>query len=157
MSSLLDRDIKCVITTLQTKKIIVIKSISKGRMMTTSMLLSAKRLQYNQEATLPYLGFTVEKKPTLQCNCKVAYRIAKCKKLHTIAEELIKPCAEKMVEIIIIISGRKRKSSEFCSLMTPFAGGLTTWLLMCASKFAPNSSKARSRLAFNWTSLTIAL
>ena len=31
--------------------------------------------------------------------------------------------------------------------MTPFANGLTIWLLMCANEFAPKSSKARSRLA----------
>ena len=40
----------------------------------------------------------------------MAYRIAKCenKKPHIIAEELIKPCAEKMVELMLG-SGAKRK------------------------------------------------
>ena len=50
----------------------------------------------------------VEEKPTLQCSCEVAYKMAKCKKLHTIAEKHIKPCAEKMVEIMIG-SGVKKK------------------------------------------------
>ena len=112
--------------------------------------LSAKRVRYDLEATLPYLGFTVEEKPTLQCSYEVAYEIAKCKKPHTIVEKLIKPYAEKMLEIMIGW-GRKRKPSKFCSLMMSFADGLVTWLLMCASKFAPKSSKARSRLALKWT------
>ena len=42
--------------------------------------LSAKRMQYDLEATLPHLGFTVEEKPTLQRSYEVAFRIAKCKK-----------------------------------------------------------------------------
>ena len=51
----------------------------------------------------------MEEKPTLQRSYEVAYQIAKCKKTHTIAEELIKPCAENMVEIIIR-SGAKKKT-----------------------------------------------
>ena len=38
----------------------------------------------------------------------MAYRIAKCKKSHTIAEELIQPCAEKVVEIMIGSGARKK-------------------------------------------------
>ena len=60
------------------------------------------------EATLPHLGFTVEEKLTLQCSYEVAYQIAKCKKPRTIAGELIKPCTEKMVEIIIGSETKKR-------------------------------------------------
>ena len=41
--------------------------------------------------------------------------------------------------------------------MTPFPDRLTTWLPMCASKFARKSSKACSRLALNWTSTDSAL
>ena len=63
------------------------------------------------EATLPHLGFTVEEKPTLQWSFEVAYRIAKCKKPHTIAEELIKSCTEKMVETMIE-SGAKKKIQQ---------------------------------------------
>ena len=114
--------------------------------------LSAKRVRYDLEATLPHFGFGIKEKSILQCSYEVAYRIAKCKKPHTIAEQLIKMCARKMVEIIIGW-GRKRKFSKFCCLMTLFADGLTTWLLMCASEFALKSRKACSRLAFNWTSV----
>ena len=56
--------------------------------------LSAKRVRYDLEAALPHLGFRGEEKPTLQRSYKMAYRIAKCKKPHTIAEELIQPCAK---------------------------------------------------------------
>ena len=55
--------------------------------------LSAKRVRYDLEATLPHLGFTAEE--NLQCSYELAYQIAMCKKTHTIAEKFIKPCVEK--------------------------------------------------------------
>ena len=76
----------------------------------TSMLCLPK--EYN--TTLPHLGFTVEEKPTLQCSYEVAYRIAKCKKLHTTAEKLIEPCTEKMIEIMLG-SETKKKIQQGCS------------------------------------------
>ena len=118
--------------------------------------LFVKRVRYDLKARLPHLEFTVEEKPSLRSSYEVAYRIAKREKPHAIAENLIKPCAEKMVEIMIG-SGAKKKIHQVCSLIIPFADGLTTWLLMCASKFAPKPSKTRSRLVFNWTSLPIVL
>lgn len=63
--------------------------------------LSAKRMRYDREATLPHFGFSPEEKPALLCSYEVAYLIVKCKKPHTVAEELIKPCVEKMVEVMI--------------------------------------------------------
>ena len=109
--------------------------------------LTARRIRYDLKATLSHLGFIIEEKPTFQSSYEVAYRIAQCRKPHTICEKLIKPRAEKMVEIMIG-SGAKKKIQQVFSLMTLFADGLTTWLLMCASKFAPKSSKARSMLCF---------
>uniref|UniRef100_UPI00358E9691 protein FAM200C-like n=1 Tax=Myxine glutinosa TaxID=7769 RepID=UPI00358E9691 len=70
--------------------------------------LSAKRSRYDREATLPKFGFRPEEKPALQSSYEVAYRIAKCKKLHTIAEDLIKPCTEKMVELMIGPEAKKK-------------------------------------------------
>ena len=70
--------------------------------------LPAKRVRYDQKGTLPRLGFSPEEKPALQCSYEVAYQIAKCKKPHTINEELIKPCAEKMV-VIMLGPGAKKK------------------------------------------------
>ena len=94
MSSLLGRDVKCVITTLQTKKNHRHKR-NPQRKNDAIDALSAKSVQYDLEVMLPDFGFTVEEKPTLQCSYEAAYRIAKCKKPHAIAEEFIKPCAEK--------------------------------------------------------------
>lgn len=70
--------------------------------------LSAKRARYDHEATLPKFGFRLEEKPALQSSYEVAYRIVKCKKPHTIAEELIKPCTEKMVELMIGPEAKKK-------------------------------------------------
>lgn len=63
--------------------------------------MTVKRAQYDREALITYFGFLQEEKPALQCSYEVAYRIAKCKKPHTIAGDLIKPCLEKMIEILI--------------------------------------------------------
>ena len=70
--------------------------------------MSAKRVRFDLEATLHHLGFTVVEMPTLQCSYEVTYRIAKCKKPHAIAEELIKPCAEKMIETMIGLGTKKK-------------------------------------------------
>ena len=61
-------------------------------------MLCLPKVRFDLEAMLPHLGFTEEEKLTLQCSYEVAYRSAKCKKLHTIAEKLIKPCAEKWLK-----------------------------------------------------------
>ena len=63
--------------------------------------LYAKRVRHDLEVTLLHLRFRIEEKPTLQRSYEVAYRIAKCKKPHTIVQELIKSCTEKMVKIMI--------------------------------------------------------
>ena len=73
--------------------------------------LPAKKVRYDLEAMLPHLGVTVEEKPTLQSRYEMAYQIVKCKKPHTIAEELVKPCAKTMVEIMIG-SGAKKKIQQ---------------------------------------------
>ncbi|XP_068223938.1 protein FAM200C-like [Palaemon carinicauda] len=70
--------------------------------------LSTKRARYDCEATLPKFGFWPEEKPALQSSYEVAYRIVKCKKPHTIAEKLIKPCTEKMVELMIGPEAKKK-------------------------------------------------
>ena len=68
----------------------------------------AKRVRFDLEATLHHLGFTVVEMPTLQCSYEVTYQNAKCKKPHAIAEELIKPCAEKMIETMIGLGAKKK-------------------------------------------------
>ena len=73
-------------------------------------VLFVKKVQYDLKVTLLHLGFTVVKNP-LQFSYKVGYEIAKCKKPHTIAEELIKPCAERKVKMMIG-SGAKKKIQQ---------------------------------------------
>ena len=58
-------------------------------------------MRFDRERMLHHFGFSPEEKPALHCSYEVTYRIAKCKKSHTIAEELIKPCAEKMDDFMI--------------------------------------------------------
>ena len=106
MSSLLGRDGKCFITPSKLKSHRDKKYPQKRNENIDT--LSAKQVRYDQEGTLPRLGFSPEENPALQCSYEVAYQIAKCKKLHTIAEEFIKPCAEKMVKIIIGPGAKKK-------------------------------------------------
>ena len=120
MSSLLGRDVKCVILTLQTKNNHRDKKHPQSKDDDIDALY-AKRVRYDQEATILHLGSTVEEKSTLQCSCEVAYRIAKCKKPHTIAEELIKPCAEKIVEVMI--GSRAKKKIQQVSLSNDTSRG----------------------------------
>ena len=49
---------------------------------------------------------------------KVAYRMAKCKKLHTIAEELVLPAALDLVSIIIGESAAQKLKS--CSALKQY-------------------------------------
>ena len=70
--------------------------------------MSVKRARYDREASITHFGFLQEEKPALQCNYEVAYRIAKCKKPHTISVDLIKPCLEKMVKILIGSAAKKK-------------------------------------------------
>ena len=70
--------------------------------------LPVKRARCDREALITHFGILQEEKPALQCSFEVAYRIAKCKKLHAIAENLIKPCSEKMVEILIGLAAKKK-------------------------------------------------
>ena len=47
------------------------------------------------------MGFTSIKKPHFLALYKVAYRIAKAMKPHTLAKEVIKPCVVDMADIIL--------------------------------------------------------
>ena len=87
---------------------------------------------------------------------EVTYRIAKYKKPHTIAKELIKPCAEKMVEIMIE-SGAKMKIHQVSLSNETIRQRIHDMVVNGCQQVCPKSSKARSRLAFNWTRLPIAL
>ena len=59
-----------------------------------------KKARFEVSGTLDKYGFIPTEKPLLVASYKVAYRIAKEEKPHSIAEALIKPCALEMTEIV---------------------------------------------------------
>ena len=62
--------------------------------------LLAKRTQFCAAGKLQNLGFVSEDKLMLEASYRVAWRIAKDRKSHTIGERLIKPCSMDMVEFV---------------------------------------------------------
>jgi hypothetical protein len=63
--------------------------------------LKQKKARFHSSGTLSKLGFGYTQKPLLEASYKVAYIIAKNKKPLTIDENLIKPCALQMVEVVL--------------------------------------------------------
>ena len=59
-----------------------------------------KKARFEVSGTLEKYGFISTEKPLLVASYKIAYRIAKEKKPHSIAETLIKSCALEMAEIV---------------------------------------------------------
>ena len=51
-------------------------------------------------------------KPLLFASYKIAYKVAKMKKPHTLAETLIKPCALKMVKAILGEKAAKKTATD---------------------------------------------
>jgi hypothetical protein len=70
--------------------------------------LKQKKARFHSSGTLPKSGSGSTQKPLLEASYKVAYLITKNKKPHTIGENLIKPCAPKMVEIVLGKQQRKQ-------------------------------------------------
>ena len=66
----------------------------------------AKCARFRAAGTLPKLGFCSEDKTGLEASYRVACRIAKEKKPHTIGERLIKPYA---LDIVELFCGVKQK------------------------------------------------
>ena len=63
--------------------------------------LKTKRARYEKSGTLPKMGFASVEKPHFLASYKVVYRIAKAMKPQTLAEEVVKPCAIDMDDIIL--------------------------------------------------------
>lgn len=61
-------------------------------------VFQTKKERFEKSGMLPKLGFVPPQTPCLEACYKVAYRIVRNKKPHTIGESLIKPCALEMVE-----------------------------------------------------------
>jgi hypothetical protein len=70
--------------------------------------LKQRKARFHSSGTLPKLGFGSTQKPLLEASYKVAYLIAKNKKPYTIGENLIKPCALQMVEVVLGKQQRKQ-------------------------------------------------
>jgi len=72
-------------------------------------VFQTKKARFEKAAdTLPKLGFVPSQKPCLEASYKVAYRIARSKKPHTIGESLIKPRTLEMVELVCGLEQRKK-------------------------------------------------
>ena len=67
-----------------------------------------KKARFEVSGTLDKYGFIPTKKPLLVASYKIAYRIAKEKKPHSIAKTLIKPCALEMTEIVCDSDQRRK-------------------------------------------------
>jgi len=63
--------------------------------------LKSKRVRFDKSGTITTFGFISNEKPLLHASYRVAYMCAKKKKPHTIAEELVKPCALEMTKIVL--------------------------------------------------------
>ena len=68
----------------------------------------SKKAPFEKARTLPKFGFIKTQKPCLEGSYKVAYRIAKEKKAHTIEKTLVKPCALEMTELVCSTEQRKK-------------------------------------------------
>ncbi|VVC43271.1 Hypothetical protein CINCED_3A015786 [Cinara cedri] len=71
-------------------------------------VFQTKKARFEKGGTLTKLGFVPPQKPCLEASYKVACRIAKNKKPHTIGESLIKPRALEMVELVCGLEQRKK-------------------------------------------------
>lgn len=86
-----------------------------------------KKGHFDCQGTLPKLGFTSTGNPLLEAFCKVAYQGTKKKKMHTIAKELMKPCALKIVKIIL------GKDAEMMVVQVPVYNTVIKKRKYCAS------------------------
>jgi len=71
-----------------------------------------KKARFEKGGTLPKFGFIKTQKPCLEASYKVASRIAKEKKPHTIGETLVKPCALEMTELVCGTEHRKKHEAD---------------------------------------------
>jgi len=70
--------------------------------------LKIKRGRFDGGGTLPKQGFVPIEKPLLQASYQVAFLCAKKKKPHTVAEELVKPCALEMAKTVLGTEAEKK-------------------------------------------------
>ena len=85
-----------------------LKSIHPKNALDSVDSFRSKKARFEKSGTLPKFGFIKTQKPCLEASYKVAYRIAKEKKAHTIGETFIKPCALEMTELVCGTEQRKK-------------------------------------------------
>ena len=72
--------------------------------------LKIKRIRFDQSGTLEKHGFSPIGKPLLHASYKVAFLCARKNKPHTVAEELVKPCAMEMAKLLLGVEAEKKLS-----------------------------------------------
>ena len=77
-----------------------LRTMHAGNVDDTRSAFEVKRARFLSKGTIVTHGFVPHVKPALEASYRVALRISKDKKPHTIAETLIKPCAMEMVELM---------------------------------------------------------
>ena len=75
-------------------------SIHPKNVMDSVDFFRSKKDQFEKDGTLLKFGFIKTQKPCLVASHKIAYRIAKEKKAHTIGKTLVEPCALEMTELV---------------------------------------------------------
>ena len=70
--------------------------------------LQAKRARYDQKGTLSRFVFKPVQKPLLQASYEVAYQCIRMKASHSALENLIKPCAIRMIELVLGTEAAKK-------------------------------------------------
>ena len=75
--------------------------------------LKINRALFHKSVTLPKYEFSPVEKPLLHASYQVAFLYAKKNKPHTIAEELVKPCAMEMAKIVLGTEAEKNKFNTF--------------------------------------------
>jgi hypothetical protein len=83
-------------------------SVHPGYSSASADVFRANKARFEKGGTLPMLGFVPTQKPCFEASYKVAYRIAKQKKPHTIGETLVKPCALEIVELVCGLEQKKK-------------------------------------------------
>lgn len=71
---------------------------------------TAKRIKFDERITLPNMGFLNVSKPLLTASYEVSYLIAKQGKPHSIGENLVKPAAIMMADILLGNSAKNKFS-----------------------------------------------
>lgn len=71
-------------------------------------ILKSKKTRFDACGTIAKFNLVTVEKPLLEASYQIAYLCAKNKKSHTIAEELVKPCALEIAKILLDSEAQKK-------------------------------------------------